>query len=300
MAGRKSALEDLVKILLTGSHGFIGSHLYKKLKDKGHDVIPYDLKIDRDILNIEKLRRYIISFKPDMIIHLAASSQVTECQKEPYLAFNNNVTGTVNVLECARLLNVSRVIVASSDKCYGEKSEAYTETMSLDPINIYDTSKACTDLIARSYRKSFSMDIVTSRFCNVIGFDQNFLRLVPSTIKNCIFGIQPELRSSGLYKREWISIEDCVDGYIKLLDAPADEYNFGGYYLDVLTVTKMITSRFGSIEPKILNNTTGEIFDQKLNYDKTKKLLGWEPRVKLEDEIIKSIEQYKEYFKDNK
>lgn len=291
-----------VNVLITGGAGFIGTALYSELSNKNAEVLIYDITEGKDILNKYQLFSTIENFRPDIIYHLAAISQVPVSNTHPSTTLETNIQGTVNLLEAARRCNVRKVIVASSDKSYGDKNALeYTEGMTSDALFPYDVSKMVTEKIATTYSFTYNMDIVVSKFANIYGGnDYNWGRLIPGVIRDCVRGRQPVMRSSGKMSREWLYIDDCVNGYLKLADAKRGVYNFGGEWKTVIDVVKMIGSYFGNPEPIILDQAKYEISDQVINWDKAKTELNWHPTTSLTIGIEKTIESYRRCLDWNK
>lgn len=292
----------MVKILVTGGTGFIGSHLVEKLVEKHevvtayeyHDPNSYFMKkgLDKkvvmehvDITDFDKVMDLISRHNFDTIFHLAAQALVEVAYYNPRRTFDSNIMGTVNILEAVRLCGgVRGVIIASSDKAYGKlKSGAYTEDMPLKGDHPYDVSKSACDLIAQTYHKTYGVPVVITRFGNVYGEgDHNYSRLIPGAIKACSENKTFEVRSDGKAIRDYIHIDDVVNGYLLLMDnieeAIGEAYNFGSK--DNLTVLEVL-ERLDISDYEILNNTHNEIPYQKLDYKKIEKQFGWEPKRSL-------------------
>ena len=146
-----------------------------------------------------------------------AISQVLTSNKSPDETFQININGTINLLETSRIITPKiKFIFSSSDKAYGEsKKLPYLENFPLNANNPYDASKACADIIARTYAKSFNLSICVTRFVNIYGpGDVNWDRIIPGTIKALIKNKKPVLRSNGKFLRDYLYINDVVNGYI--------------------------------------------------------------------------------------
>src|SRR5262249_49366256 len=148
-----------------------------------------------DLGSYESLLRVINEHNVSLVFHLAAQTIVGTANRSPLSTFETNVKGTYTLLEACRAAGVvgdpvSAAVVASSDKAYGEHDELpYREDFALKPRYPYDVSKACTDLIARSYAHSFGMPVAVTRLANVYGGgDFNFSRVVPDTMRALIHG----------------------------------------------------------------------------------------------------------------
>lgn len=312
-------------ILITGGCGFIGGHLVEKLKVKGANITVLDIFLDPrsifaqnnlkkgvnlqliDIRDRKKVLNIAKIYKPSYIIHLAAQPLVKEAYLSPYDSFATNIMGTVNILDAARRLkDIKGIIVASSDKAYGKSSKTYKEDTPLRGDHPYDVSKACTDLIAQSYYKTYNLPIVVTRFGNVYGGgDLHFGRIIPDICKSLLQKETLILRSDGKYVRDYIYIDDVISGYITLLKnigkISGQAYNFSSAdTLSVLEVIKRAEQILGvNIHYKILNTAQNEIPYQHLDDSKIRKL-GWVPKHNLDNSLKKVLLWYKECLRKNK
>ncbi len=168
------------RVLITGGDGFVASHLIKSLINKGAVVVATVLyKKPISTLEIIRGKRHQI----DTIFHLSASSIVSDAANSPFSAIENNVMGTVNILEIARINKIPRVLITSSDKSYGDHATdsleniPYKENYALRGLDVYSASKACADVLAQTYSYQFKVPIIVARSCNIFGpGDLNFPR----------------------------------------------------------------------------------------------------------------------------
>lgn len=205
-------------IFVTGCTGLLGSWLTKSLVERGgnvvgliRDLVPksnlywagFDTQINivrGEIEDYFVLERTINEYEIDTVIHLAAQTIVSIANRNPLSTFNANVMGTCNLLEaCRRNPTVKRVIVASSDKAYGEhRNLPYTEEVPLKGSHPYDVSKSCVDLIAQAYYQTYKLPVCIARCGNFYGGgDLNFSRIIPGTIRSVIYNERPTIRSDG-------------------------------------------------------------------------------------------------------
>lgn len=312
------------KILVTGGAGFIGGHLVKKLVDLKAKVFVIDIKIDPksyftqnklekkckfnfvDIRNEKAVESFFSKNKIDYIFHLAAEPIVETAYFHPRDVFETNIMGTVNILEaCRKDPNIEGVIVASSDKAYGKTKNTYTEESPLKGDHPYDVSKSCEDLIAQTYYKTYGMPIIITRFGNVYGEgDLHLNRIVPGICESVIKNKRLLIRSDGFYVRDYLYVEDVVDGYIfllsKLNSIIGEGFNFSSSdTLSVLDLVKKAEKILKTkINYKILNNVKNEIPYQHLDDKKIRKL-GWKQSYNLEAALKKVLEWYKYDFYKN-
>jgi len=313
MAGLKNA-----KVLVTGGAGFIGSHLVGRLIDLGAVPLVIDINIEPrsyfivnkiykntmlDILDIRDrhaVRDFLQKEKPDYIIHLAAQTLVTTAYENPYETFNTNIMGTVNILEEARYLaGIQGIVVASTDKAYGKTQRTYSEDHPLNGDHPYDVSKSSTDLIARTYFKTYQLPVVVTRFGNVYGEgDVHMDRIIPGICEAIIRNKILEIRSDGKYIRDYLYVDDVADGYLFLLKnigkLQGEAFNFSSNdKLSVLELLKKSENLLGSKIPyEILNNAKNEIPYQHLNDQKVRKL-GWKNNYTFDKVFVNVLNWYR-------
>jgi len=315
-------------VLVTGASGFIGSWLVKKLVELETLVIalvreinPFSLfkrwRLDErtmlvigDVRDGDLLERIITSYDVSICFHLAAQSLVGAAKTTPLVAFDVNVRGTWTLLEaCRKARCVDGIVVASSDKAYGEQETLpYTEDMPLRPTFPYETSKACADLISQCFAMTYEMPISIIRCSNVYGGgDLNFSRIIPGTVKAALHGQRPVIRSDGTPVRDYIYIEDVVSAYISLAQTTCTErlcgeaFNIGlGNPISVLELTKLILELCGvsELEPIIegVGKPIKEIRCQYVSVEKAKRILGWCPKHDLRNGLLKTIDWYRSFF----
>lgn len=311
-------------VFVTGADGFIGSWLAERLLDEGADVIALKrdqpamsrLRIDGieprctlvagDLADHIALLRALNEYAVTAVFHLAAQAIVSVANRSPLSTFETNVRGTWNLLEAARLApTVERVVVASSDKAYGEhETLPYREDAKLQPRFPYDTSKAAADLIARSYAEAFGLPVAVTRLANVYGGgDFNFSRLVPDTVRAVLAGERPVIRSDGTPERDFIYAADAVSAYLAIAEGLRDERNRGlafnagaGRPYSVREIVEtVIDVAGGGLEPDIQGERTprGEIERQYLDSSLIGERLGWRPAWSLRDGLAETIEWYR-------
>lgn len=314
-------------VLVTGGNGFIGSHLVNKLVEKRAKVVVLvrDLKenviygyfnieskiiqVQGDLINYGSVERVLNEYSIDSCFHLAAQALVQIANRSPLSTFESNIKGTWNLLEaCRNTKTIERIIVASSDKAYGvQKKLPYTEESPLHGVYPYDVSKACADMISKSYFVSYGLPIAVTRNANTYGGgDLNFSRVIPDAIRCILQGEEFIIRSDGTPERDYMYIEDAISGYITLAeniekeDVTGNAFNFGiGKPISVIDLFKKIAQLCGkpTAKPKILGQARNEIDRQYLAIDKAKRILNWQPQYTHERGLKQTIEWYKEYLK---
>jgi CDP-glucose 4,6-dehydratase len=207
---------------------------------------------------------------------------------------------------------VKAVIVASSDKAYGDAPVLpYDETTPLQGHHPYDVSKSCTDLLALTYYQTYRLPVCVTRCGNLYGAgDLNFNRIVPGTIRSILRTEPPVIRSDGSYVRDYFYVHDGVLAYLHLAELmltrgiAGEAFNFSTEtQVTVLQLVKRILGLMESpLEPVIKNEVSGEILHQYLSAAKARKMLGWAPCYTLDEGLQATIPWYVDFLsaqKDN-
>mgnify|MGYP000846994834 CR=1 FL=1 len=314
-------------VFITGCTGFLGSYLAKELVNSGANVtglvrdrIPRSNLYDGEeykkinfvygVLEDEALlERAFGEYEIDTVFHVGAQAIVGVANRNPLATFETNVRGTWNVLEAARRSPlIKRVIVASSDKAYGDQEVLpYHEDMPLKGRHPYDVSKSCADLISQAYHKTYGLPVCITRCGNLFGGgDLNFNRIIPQTIRSVLKNEPPVIRSDGTFIRDYFYVEDAVKAYMLLaekmeeLNLQGEAFNFSNeIQLTVLDLVNMILHLMESdLKPVILNQGTNEIRHQYLSAQKAREVLNWAPAYTIEQGLKKTIEWYRNFFKE--
>lgn len=313
------------RVFITGCNGFLGSWLTKELVATGahvvglvRDSIPksnlvsFDVEDDITIVrgSLEDyflLERTINEYDVDTVFHVAAQAIVGTANANPLSTFEANIKGTWNVLDaCRRNPRVKRVLVASSDKAYGNHQQLpYKEDFALRGQHPYDVSKSCTDLLAATYYQTYGLPVCITRCANLFGGgDRNLSRLIPGTILSVLHGERPVLRSDGTSVRDYLYIKDATNAYMTLAEKMDDStlhghaFNFASESkLSVLDMTQHILRLMDreDLQPMIMNQGANEISRQYLCADKAKEVLSWTPSFTIEQGLKETIDWYREY-----
>ncbi|MED4940146.1 GDP-mannose 4,6-dehydratase [Bacillus subtilis] len=313
-------------VFVTGCTGLLGSYLVKEQIEQGANVtglvrdhVPQSnlyqgehikkMNIVRGSLeDLAVIERALGEYEIDTVFHLAAQAIVGVANRNPISTFEANILGTWNILEaCRKHPLIKRVIVASSDKAYGDQENLpYDENMPLQGKHPYDVSKSCADLISHTYFHTYGLPVCITRCGNLYGGgDLNFNRIIPQTIQLVLNGEAPEIRSDGTFVRDYFYIEDAVQAYL-LLAEKMEENNLAGeafnfsneIQLTVLELVEKILKKMNSnLKPKVLNQGSNEIKHQYLSAEKARKLLNWTPAYTIDEGLEKTIEWYTEFFK---
>lgn len=315
------------RVFITGASGLVGSATTRMLLEMGADIVILQrdtvpqselvrsgtaskvVTVMGDLSDQLALERILGEYEVRTVLHLAAQAIVGVANRNPVSTFESNIRGTWNLLEaCRRSPIVKEIVVASSDKAYGDQpSLPYTEDMPLRAVHPYDVSKACTDLIAQSYAADFGLPVTISRCGNFYGpGDLNWNRIVPGTIRSALRGERPVIRSDGSFLRDYFYVEDGARAYAVLAEKMAQDPSLKGHVfnfsteepLTVLEIAGKVLSLLGSgLELDVRNEASGEILQQHLSAAKARAMLGWAPAYTLEDGLKKTIEWYREILR---
>ena len=320
-------------MLVTGAQGFVGCWLAERLLDAGATVVALRRDFDpqsrfatesldercvivqADMLDYEGILRVLNEHSVSTVFHLAAQTIVGTANRSPLSTFETNIRGTWLLLEACRAVAVvgdavEAVVVASSDKAYGDHEQLpYSEDFALQPRFPYDASKACADLIARSYSHTYDLPVAVTRLANVYGGgDVNWSRIVPGSARSLVAGDRPVIRSDGTPERDYIYIDDAVDAYLTVaasLERPelrGRAWNAGsGSAVSARDIVERLIAASGrELEADIqgAGNPHGEINRQFLDSTAIREELGWEPRRNLEDGLAATWRWYERRLAD--
>lgn len=313
-------------VFITGCTGLLGSHLTQMLVDRGanvvglvRDAVPksnlvYTGVYDR--INVVRgcvedfflIERALNEYEIDVVFHLAAQTIVGTANRNPLSTFESNIKGTWCVLEaCRRVPIVKRIVVASSDKAYGEQEGLpYTETSPLRGAHPYDVSKSCADLIAGAYYQTYKLPVCITRCGNFYGpGDLNFNRIIPGTIRSVLNNEPPIIRSDGTFIRDYFYVKDAALAYIHLAEKMDDTkihgevFNFSNeLQISASELTSKILKLMGraDLKPVILNQAENEIKHQYLSARKAREMLSWKPKYDLDGGLKETVAWYTDFL----
>ena len=310
------------KVFVTGGQGMLGAWLIKELLARGASVVALlrapnalsELHRSGDGLRVSVVPGQIEDFavleqavgghQVEVVFHLAAKGDVPAAHDSPLPTFESNIRGTYNVLEACRRAQprVQRVMIASSDKAYGEQALPYTEQSPLIGLHPYTVSKSCSDLLAQAYFHTYRLPLAIVRCGNTFGGgDLNWGRIVPSTIRAYLQGARPIIRSDGRSLRDYVYVKDAVQAYLLIAEALESARFHGEAFnisderpisvLDLVRTIQRLMNR-ESLAPEVRNTATGEIRDMYLSAAKAREMLGWRARYSMEEGLRETIAWY--------
>lgn len=312
--------------LVTGATGLLGGWLVRRLLDAGADVVclvrdwvPQSEFVRAHLIDRVKvvngevrsqslLERVLGEYEIDTVMHLAAQTIVGIANRNPVSTFKTNIGGTWALLEaCRRSPAVKQIVVASSDKAYGEhKQLPYSEDAALMGRHPYDVSKACADLIAQSYAETYNLPVAVTRCGNFYGGgDLNWNRIVPGTIRSVLRGQRPVIRSDGKFVRDYFYVEDGAAAKMILAEQMAHNNSLSGQAFNfsnesqvtVLEVVNRILELMKSdLAPEVRNEAANEIREQYLSATKAREVLGWKPLFTFDEGLRRTVEWYREFL----
>ncbi len=328
--------------LVTGHTGFKGSWLKLWLERLGADVSGFSLAPSTspnhhdllnlkspstigDIRDLDRLSEHFAQHSPEVVFHLAAQASVLYSYQKPIDTFSTNVIGTANVLEaCLKAPRVKAVVIVTTDKCYENKEWlwGYRENDPLGGHDPYSASKACAELVAASYAKSFGaradrgslgpLLIATARGGNVVGGgDWTADRIIPDVMRAATKGDPVRIRNPH-NTRPWQHVLELLSGYLllgqRLLEGRADlaeAWNFGPNPESNLTVAALLEKMqemWPAIRPEIAPRV-GDPHEAKLlmlDSTKARRLLGWEPVWGIVPTLERTTDWYRAYSETGK
>ncbi len=313
-----------MKALVTGASGFLGGWLSRLLVEAGAQVQGFDLMegaclkahgltgrvavLRGDVLDLAGVERAIREHGIEVCFHLAGQSMIEGAARGPVAALDVNIRGTWTVLEaCRRAGTVRAVVCASSNHTYGpQKSSPFAEEQPMNQLDVYGASKACADILTRSFAYNFGLPAVAVRNVNSFGpGDPHTTHIVTGTILSLLRGEPPVIRSDGSPVKAYLHACDTMEAYRLLAEHAGDPLVKGEAFnvtpaepvrvLDLVTTIIKVSGKTG-IEPVVAaNDLSQKGFFEHLSGEKMKRVLGWTPRLTLEEGLRDTYRWYAEH-----
>jgi len=303
-----------MKILTTGSAGFIGSAFVRLMAKKGVKLIivdnldyAADLKrleeakgcfkfYKEDIRDQKKIESIFKKEKPEAVVNFAAQSHVDRSIKEPFIFTDTNIRGVQVLLESSKHFGVQRFIHISTDEVYGDIEHGeFLETTPLNPSSPYSATKAAADLLVRSYQRTFKFPAIIVRPSNNYGPWQYPEKLIPLVVLKILRNEKVPVYAQGKNVREWLYVEDSASGILEILEKGklGEVYNLGsGQEKQNIDVVKAILAILKADESRIefVKDRPGHDIRYKLNSQKIRQEIGWQAKVGFEEGITRTVE----------
>lgn len=311
-----------MKFLVTGGAGFIGSNLVAALLKRGNDVVVLDNLSTGKSVNIEPfLASDRFSFIEgtvvdpqtcllacegvDYVFHEAALVSVQQSVEDPVKTYETNIKGTSNVFLAARDTGVKRIVWASSTSVYGNSTVLpNVETMPLNPLSPYAASKASGEMLASAYSEVYEMSIVSLRYYNVFGNNQDphsyYAAVIPLFVSKLLKGQKPTIYGDGEQTRDFVYIDNIVQANIKAAiqakpQASGRAFNIGcGVRISINELYSIIAQELGSsIKPEYTAERPGDVRDSVADIQAAKQAFEYDPVINVREGLRRSLEWYK-------
>ncbi|HET9962863.1 MAG TPA: NAD-dependent epimerase/dehydratase family protein [Nitrospiraceae bacterium] len=325
MMPTNSAFWSKQTVFVTGATGFLGGWLVRRLLDLGSTVVAlirsekqesqfFQESLDRrtyvyrgSVEDQELIEEIFGQHAIDILFHTAYGADVHRVLNEPLECFKASALSTWQILDFLRKHCPNCVsVVSSTDKVYGSQPVPFREEMALKPLHPYETAKASQDFAAQSYGKIYGCPVAVTRCGNYFGgYDFNYTRLIPGTIRDIQDGKPPTLRSNGRFTRDFLYVEDAVEVQLLVAERLAcdptiygEAFNFSyGERIEVREVVsricRLLNAPFG---PIVNENATAEIPHIELCSDKARQRLNWNPSYGFEKGLERTVEWYRTHL----
>ncbi len=309
----------MARCLVTGGCGFIGSHIVRGLLDAGHKVRVLDNLCTGKRENLDEVLDRIELIEGDIndaiavkeaisgverVFHQAALASVQMSLDKPLDTNHACVTGTLNMLHHSMQAKVKRFVYAASSAAYGDQPTSSKRESDLpSPLSPYAVAKLAGEYYCQAYFHSFGMETVGLRYFNVYGPRQDpdspYSAVIPLFVSRILSGEKPSIYGDGLQSRDFTYVSNVVHGNLLASERP----NIGGRVFNIadggqttlLQLLKLLGGLLGkSIEPDFLPARLGDVRESLADITLARKLLGYEPQVRLEEGLKRTISYYRE------
>ena len=305
-----------MKILVTGGAGFIGSHVADAFIEQGHEVVIVDNLSMGRMENVNPQAKFVNMniqnpqiaelFENegfDVVNHHAAQMDVRLSVADPIFDAQNNIFGTINLLQAAQKNGVKKIIfISSGGAIYGEQDYfPADEEHPTRPLSPYGITKLTGEKYVQFYQHVYNLNFVILRYANVYGPRQNpkgEAGVVAIFSSRMLTGGQPVINGDGLQTRDYVFVRDVVNANLKALDYEESNYFNIGTGIET-TVNELFheLNHLTNANAKEVHRAAqpGEQMRSVLNIEKAKKILNWTPQMSLNEGLAKTVEYFKQY-----
>ena len=308
---------DRKRVLVTGGAGFLGSHLCERLLTLGHDVLCVDNYFTGRRGNVAhligqpnfELMRHDVTFplyvEVDEIYNLACPASPIHYQHDPVQTTKTSVHGAINMLGLAKRVG-ARILQASTSEVYGDPTthpqpeEYWGNVNPIGPRACYDEGKRCAETLFFDYHRQHNLEIKVARIFNTYGprMHPNDGRVVSNFIMQALRGEAITLYGDGKQTRSFCFVSDLIDGLIRLMESPAAEtgpINIGNpVEFSIAELAERVMTLTGSKVPTVhLPSPTDDPKQRQPDISKARQILGWEPKVQLEQGLTETIAYFR-------
>lgn len=289
------------KVLVTGGSGFIGREVVKQLQLNGYVVTVLDkAEKPEDFTNVKYIRGdlqnaakcVVACAGQDFVIHLAAKPRIPESFVDPDSYFDDNVTGTKNILTAASAVGIRKFVYASSSSIYGNNPAPHKPFHKPDPLNYYSMTKLFGEHLCRQYKNMFNLNYTILRFFTVYGDEQpdddNKGLMISKFYRLAAEGKPLTVHGDGQYKRDYIHVSDVAAACIASMESrvKSEIFNVGtGENISVNDVIDILKEFFPELTVENEEKPKGYASETLADISKAKKLLGWKPQINIQDGI---------------
>jgi nucleoside-diphosphate-sugar epimerase len=287
------------KILVTGAAGFLGTYLVPLLR-RSHEVVAAD-RDDLDVRDTRAAHRVIKRHRPDLVCHLAALCGAAPSRENPPGYYAVNTVGTVHMLEACRQAGVERFLFTSSLTVHGESSDPMNESSAFAPRHPYAASKVAAEFAVRDYSLHFGIRSVILRPTLVIGEGSRELHALGDFVLKALRGEDIVLFGAGDHRRDFVHPQDvaaamllAVERLDRGIDTSYEVFNISqGQALSMRELANLTIRLVGSGRHR-LGPLTNQSFSLYTGIDRARQVLGFEPRIGIEEMILRMISNFKE------